>query len=189
MARRDLAEGLARDLAEASLFRRLALHRLGEIRKKLIGQFLGRTVDQPLPELGELAADLRLDIIGQQRTAILVGQSYRRATLGEPGDAALALARYLVAIGRIEITEHDPALEAGRHRSDLHFGHRAETVVLGSLQFLAAGDTRLEHFRRSEEHTSELQSPDHLVCRLLLEKKKKLKLIHLLMHHHLSRLR
>src|SRR5258708_31549604 len=28
---------------------------------------------------------------------------------------------------------------------------------------------------RSEEHTSELQSPDHLVCRLLLEKKKKTK--------------
>src|SRR5258708_22128798 len=27
-------------------------------------------------------------------------------------------------------------------------------------------------YRRSEEHTSELQSPDHLVCRLLLEKKK-----------------
>src|SRR5207244_5325809 len=26
--------------------------------------------------------------------------------------------------------------------------------------------------RRSEEHTSELQSPDHLVCRLLLEQKK-----------------
>src|SRR5258708_27411770 len=31
-----------------------------------------------------------------------------------------------------------------------------------------------EHLR-SEEHTSELQSPDHLVCRLLLEKKKKKK--------------
>src|SRR5258708_15721520 len=32
---------------------------------------------------------------------------------------------------------------------------------------------RLErHAARSEEHTSELQSPDHLVCRLLLEKKK-----------------
>src|SRR5258708_11703719 len=29
---------------------------------------------------------------------------------------------------------------------------------------------------RSEEHTSELQSPDHLVCRLLLEKKKRNKL-------------
>src|SRR5207244_10163867 len=32
-------------------------------------------------------------------------------------------------------------------------------VALGSLPY-----------RRSEEHTSELQSPDHLVCRLLLEK-------------------
>src|SRR5690348_17968733 len=34
-----------------------------------------------------------------------------------------------------------------------------------------------EHFpfMRSEEHTSELQSPVHLVCRLLLEKKKKQK--------------
>src|SRR5439155_16405550 len=34
-------------------------------------------------------------------------------------------------------------------------------------------------FKRSEEHTSELQSRGHLVCRLLLEKKKKNKLIHL----------
>src|SRR5258708_31089038 len=32
--------------------------------------------------------------------------------------------------------------------------------------------TRLVAKIRSEEHTSELQSPDHLVCRLLLEKKK-----------------
>src|SRR5258708_21159184 len=31
---------------------------------------------------------------------------------------------------------------------------------------------RRRHRNRSEEHTSELQSPDHLVCRLLLEKKK-----------------
>src|SRR5258708_31100189 len=30
-----------------------------------------------------------------------------------------------------------------------------------------------EEAGRSEEHTSELQSPDHLVCRLLLEKKNK----------------
>src|SRR5258708_25718557 len=29
-----------------------------------------------------------------------------------------------------------------------------------------------QDYMRSEEHTSELQSPDHLVCRLLLEKKK-----------------
>src|SRR5258708_24580009 len=33
-------------------------------------------------------------------------------------------------------------------------------------------DRRPGRVPRSEEHTSELQSPDHLVCRLLLEKKK-----------------
>src|SRR5438552_14057475 len=32
--------------------------------------------------------------------------------------------------------------------------------------------THRRRIARSEEHTSELQSPDHLVCRLLLEKKK-----------------
>src|SRR5258708_11781830 len=43
---------------------------------------------------------------------------------------------------------------------------------LGGVKYiflLAEIDLRL---LRSEEHTSELQSPDHLVCRLLLEKKK-----------------
>src|SRR5258708_13298870 len=34
-----------------------------------------------------------------------------------------------------------------------------------------ASGRRFDHRSRSEEHTSELQSPDHLVCRLLLEKK------------------
>src|SRR2546422_7937498 len=38
-------------------------------------------------------------------------------------------------------------------------------------------------FDRSEEHTSELQSRLHLVCRLLLEKKKKEKSIRLTQHH------
>src|SRR5258708_21715663 len=39
--------------------------------------------------------------------------------------------------------------------------------------FLLATPDRSEFVcvERSEEHTSELQSPDHLVCRLLLEKK------------------
>src|SRR5258708_10619781 len=36
---------------------------------------------------------------------------------------------------------------------------------------------------RSEEHTSELQSPDHLVCRLLLEKKKKITMIIKYLHN------
>src|SRR5256885_9963021 len=37
----------------------------------------------------------------------------------------------------------------------------------------ACWETRIPRRQRSEEHTSELQSPCNLVCRLLLEKKKK----------------
>src|SRR4051794_41745360 len=40
---------------------------------------------------------------------------------------------------------------------------------------------------RSEEHTSELQSPVHLVCRLLLEKKKKENRRGTLMRHNIGR--
>src|SRR5258708_1486140 len=46
-------------------------------------------------------------------------------------------------------------------------------VTAGRLICLRNGAAR----SRSEEHTSELQSPDHLVCRLLLEKKKKIRQI------------
>src|SRR5258708_18905267 len=71
--------------------------------------------------------------------------------------------------------------------------HRAAPVVADPHCFVAAErGQQLEHvfddrflgkilvahvgagaaIARSEEHTSELQSPDHLVCRLLLEKQK-----------------
>src|SRR5690348_17901744 len=43
------------------------------------------------------------------------------------------------------------------------------------LGWISGAGCRIGRDRRSEEHTSELQSPVHLVCRLLLEKKKKKK--------------
>src|SRR5258708_12598393 len=56
----------------------------------------------------------------------------------------------------------DPALggEVGAGEEPLQRGERVARRQRGAID-------------RSEEHTSELQSPDHLVCRLLLEKKKK----------------
>src|SRR5438552_9808762 len=42
----------------------------------------------------------------------------------------------------------------------------------GSVKLGGASVRFVSLLFRSEEHTSELQSPDHLVCRLLLEKKK-----------------
>src|SRR5258708_9543246 len=50
-------------------------------------------------------------------------------------------------------------------RSPYRFAGLGEVCTLGHHCAVA-------HLKRSEEHTSELQSPDHLVCRLLLEKKK-----------------
>src|SRR3989441_7750249 len=71
----------------------------------------------------------------------------------------LALAVRLHALGRI-----------GR-------AHERETaVVVHDLGVYVLG--RAEHDQRSEEHTSELQSLAYLVCRLLLEKKKTTRRVH-----------
>src|SRR5258708_23207365 len=63
---------------------------------------------------------------------------------------------------------HDalPIYEVGRLKPHPGLGERV-------LYPLVLADGAVED--RSEEHTSELQSPDHLVCRLLLEKKKNTK--------------
>src|SRR5689334_24759464 len=47
-------------------------------------------------------------------------------------------------------------------------------VVIGAVRLVAV--IKFVPHPRSEEHTSELQSQFHLVCRLLLEKKKKIKI-------------
>src|SRR5438067_9848401 len=55
----------------------------------------------------------------------------------------------------------------------------AQQLVAGGAAASAAGEFSLQEtgalLQRSEEHTSELQSRFDLVCRLLLEKKKKIK--------------
>src|SRR5258708_31815484 len=69
-----------------------------------------------------------------------------------------------------------------RHRRDIGAARRARAHDHGDLRNALRRHRRLvvedaaemlaDRRGRSEEHTSELQSPDHLVCRLLLEKKK-----------------
>src|SRR5258708_31085884 len=55
-------------------------------------------------------------------------------------------------------------LSAGKLRRPTLIPHPASLCIGANLR-------RANERQRSEEHTSELQSPDHLVCRLLLEKK------------------
>src|SRR5258708_40112917 len=50
---------------------------------------------------------------------------------------------------------------------------RALTIDRLAQELSPSGERIVNREDRSEEHTSELQSPDHLVCRLLLEKKKR----------------
>src|SRR3989454_7264748 len=50
---------------------------------------------------------------------------------------------------------------------------RPSTALTRPTSKTKSGRNRVRAYHRSEEHTSELQSPCNLVCRLLLEKKKK----------------
>src|SRR3712207_8608647 len=54
---------------------------------------------------------------------------------------------------------------------EFHFAHRPLTGD-GSIEARVSGQDAAGPWARSEEHTSELQSRQYLVCRLLLEKKK-----------------
>src|SRR5258708_29667124 len=60
-----------------------------------------------------------------------------------------------------------------RVRERLQVLHRERRPTRSERGHLRLGARAEAEMARSEEHTSELQSPDHLVCRLLLEKKKK----------------
>src|SRR5947208_9379908 len=67
-----------------------------------------------------------------------------------------------------ELQEYYATIEANRAQREAN----ARQLELRFQEFKVGRGT-LDVLLRSEEHTSELQSPDHLVCRLLLEKKKK----------------
>src|SRR2546422_5965817 len=61
----------------------------------------------------------------------------------------------------------------GPHQGELPVPDRLPGVGQGGQPHDSRSERRRDAARRSEEHTSELQSRLHLVCRLLLEKKKK----------------
>src|SRR5690606_2946107 len=99
-------------------------------------------------------------------------------TFGERGAALQALGTVAVgehgALGTLAAVLRLQAMGAGRVglvQVPLRQTVEAQQQVIEVLRqvWLGAGDQRVE---RSEEHTSELQSRENLVCRLLLEKKK-----------------
>src|SRR5688500_19373570 len=79
---------------------------------------------------------------------------------------------YTTLFRSIEVLVRAAAEDAPFRRPGRHENHRHAWAELVKVEV----EVRLARRRRrgrSEEHTSELQSPCNLVCRLLLEKKKK----------------
>src|SRR5438552_4543845 len=94
------------------------------------------------------------------------------AHLIEDSPGATLEERVIAALGHVEGT-YGVAVIAETEPGKIVVARRGSPVLLGvgDGEFLVASDASAV-LARSEEHTSELQSPDHLVCRLLLEKKK-----------------
>src|SRR5947208_7540097 len=144
-------------------------------------------VDFDALELAALADAARLCPAGHAAEAL--GQRGR----GSAGEDALELR--VIGEGQLDLVARLPVVQAA---GEVHGGDDFERKLVDAVVLVAAnveqlvasrrlerrgGDRRrdvldvgegaaLLAIPRSEEHTSELQSPDHLVCRLLLEKKK-----------------
>src|SRR5437660_6606001 len=81
--------------------------------------------------------------------------------------SALSVGEDHLYVGRVRRPLPEDGLPARRRRPRLQTDRYRRTVGGGAPLGVSGGQSR------SEEHTSELQSRGHLVCRLLLEKKKK----------------
>src|SRR2546426_2283808 len=68
---------------------------------------------------------------------------------------------------------YDAARFSAGFHAELLVGQDATVIQSNGFNLGAQADVPHLYVTRSEEHTSELQSPCNLVCRLLLEKKKK----------------
>src|SRR5258708_40283817 len=73
---------------------------------------------------------------------------------------------------RVEFYPYSSLVLTIRRREEVVYVRFSDLLRRAPLAVLEGAAALLLGRVRSEEHTSELQSPDHLVCRLLLEKKK-----------------
>src|SRR6267143_2618867 len=94
------------------------------------------------------------------------GSRGTRGTQGLRAALALAVALPIAACSSIPATPPAPRSQGGAAIA------QAAASLIGTPYHFGGADAAGFDCSRSEEHTSELQSQFHLVCRLLLEKKK-----------------
>src|SRR5437870_6014763 len=144
----------------------------GETSEGLSPTFLERLRLEPLRELtvldvgtgaGRLAlalAPLCRAVVGIDREARQIDEAKKRA-------AAAGLANVRFVVGDVEVEDYAP------FKPDMVVAHLCMSSAIAERAGRVLRPGRVFAFvARSEEHTSELQSRGHLVCRLLLEKKK-----------------
>src|SRR5690554_7259893 len=95
-------------------------------------------------------------------------------------DVAVALGKGVYSVGQdvalgIQRTGEGLGLGSDGRIANIGYENRAMVSLLEDFFRYGSSDRRSPLYR-SDEHTSELQSRPHLVCRLLLEKKKKKKI-------------
>src|SRR5258708_9768782 len=106
---------------------------------------------------------------GKREDGSLLGADELLDPLARQGEHRLELgARVRRALGRG--LELDQPCVFSHHAVEVGRGVKVLCVIQVEHRY-AVDDAAADRRQRSEEHTSELQSPDHLVCRLLLEKK------------------
>src|SRR5262245_1427736 len=137
----------------------------------------GRPAAMPAEDFQHMSDQELSDIVAYVRSVPPVDNEVARPSYGPLGRFLLATGQLPVAADRI--AEHNTAHpvappeasatpEFGRHLAAICTGCHRENLAGGPI---VGGDPA---WVRSEEHTSELQSLRHLVCRLLLEKKKEI---------------
>src|SRR6185295_7060100 len=122
-------------------------HLLVEVAEEVAGDLLRRGVDQARADLRQLAADARLDVVGEPGRFPLRRKAHLRAALREPGGAALALEGDRVRIRRLDVGERELALELGAHRPDARDHQHLILVVSDRIDRFAARHALLEHRR------------------------------------------
>src|SRR5438132_6052566 len=192
--RAQLLASSHREAEALALYRQIAADRNSNLGSDaLLGaaemlRALGRT-DEALQSFSELFHDPKWTVRAQLRAAELyldksdAVEARRLLEKVQPTTAFEKRERHFLR-GRLEVALHRPDRAIAAFESVLKnpegVTHETLTAALFALadahlqlKTPESGDDALENAHRSEEHTSELQSHSDLVCRLLLEKKKK----------------
>src|SRR5574341_1740298 len=112
---------------------------------------------------------------GYESTDAKAGATFRAGLyiLGTMFLTALLVVPFYRLLARVETRAQPPAaevVESALSEPSVSFPRLVESEPRALAAFRAQEQALLTSYGRSEEHTSELQSPTNLVCRLLLEK-------------------